>query len=93
FCITGGADADDALDDCAGAGDEFCGWLLADGACVGAGDGDCAFAEITGKNATSSTAASGRPEWRQASRKILLVETGTDGAFERHNLIVVSGRQ
>jgi hypothetical protein len=84
---------DDALDDCAGAGDEFCGWLLADGAWTCAGDADCAFVEITGRNATSSTAASGRPERRHASRKISPVETEMGRAFERQNLIVISGRQ
>jgi hypothetical protein len=60
---------------------------------VDVGEVDWAFVEADGRNAASNTAASGRPERRQAWRNIFPVETATGRAFEPRNLIVISGRQ
>jgi hypothetical protein len=60
---------------------------------VGAGEADCAFAEIAGKNVTSNTATSRRGGQQQALRTVFLAETGVGRAFDPQQFIVISEQQ
>jgi len=82
FCIAGAVESDGALVDCAAACDESCDAPLC--------EADCAFAEITGRNATSSTAASGSAARVQASRNIVVAEIPVGRRFDPHNFIIIS---